>query len=183
MNEKIKYLLYGSNLWYLGEGMLGPFLAVFTEQIGGDILEISWAWSIYLLVSGVLTILLGKISDRINKEKMMILGYAINAFFTFAFILVDAPFKLFIVQAGLGLASALAAPTWNALYAKYEDKGKDGMEWGLADGEAMIVTGIAILIGGIIVSSFNFTALFVVMGVVQVVATVYQAGILRNKKH
>ena len=131
MNKKIKYLLNGSNLWNFGAGMLGPFLAIFTEKIGGNILDISWAWSIYLLVTGFLMIYFGRISDKINKEKMMTLGYGINAFFTFGYLFVDSPIKLFIVQAGLGLANALATPTWNALYAKHADDGKDGLEWGI----------------------------------------------------
>lgn len=52
MNSKIKALLYSSNIWYLGEGMLGPLLAIYTERIGGDIFDISWAWAIYLVVTG-----------------------------------------------------------------------------------------------------------------------------------
>lgn len=46
-------------MWYLGEGMFGPLLAVFTEQIGGDILNITAAWATYLIVTGFLTIIIG----------------------------------------------------------------------------------------------------------------------------
>lgn len=38
-------LLWSSNLWALGEGMLGPLFAVFAQRIGGNILDITWAWS------------------------------------------------------------------------------------------------------------------------------------------
>lgn len=182
MNDRIKTLLYGSNLWYLGEGMLGPLFAVYVKEIGGDILEITWAWATYLIVTGVLQIVFGKISDgKYSKETMMIAGYALNAIFTFGYLVVSSPFGLFIVQAGLGVALALANPTWNALYAKHEDKSKGGLEWGMANGEAQLVTGVAIIIGGFIVTFFSFKTLFIVMGIVQVIATVYQARILKKK--
>lgn len=182
MNKKIKSLLYGGNLWNFAEGMFGPLLAVFTERIGGDILDITSAWAVYLLVTGVLTIFIGKLSDKSDKARIMIFGYALNAFFTFAYLLVDSSLKLFVVQAGLGIATALATPTWNALYAEYEDKKKEGLEWGLASGAANIVTGIAIIIGGIILHYTSFETLFIIMGSIQLLATIYQMQILKKRK-
>ena len=35
LNKNLKILLYGGNIWYFAEGMLGPLFAVFTERIGG----------------------------------------------------------------------------------------------------------------------------------------------------
>ncbi len=108
----------------------------------------------------------------------MILGYALNAFFTFTYLFVSTPIHLLLVQAGLGIAVALASPTWCALYARYEDKKNDGYIWGLANGEAKLITGIAIIIGGLIVNYYSFTALFILMGIIQIIATIYQAKIL-----
>jgi len=182
MNKKIKILLYGANLWYLGEGMLGPFFAVFTERIGGSILDISWAWAIYLIIQGVLSAFAGKYSDgKILKEKLMIIGYALNAIFTFGYLFVSSPIHLFFIQAGLGVAAAMATPTWDALYAKHEDRHHGGYIWGLARGESEIVTGIAIIIGGLIINYYSFAALFVVMGIIQIIATIYQAQILKKE--
>ncbi len=182
MNRKIKILLYSSNIWYFGGGMLGPLFAVFTERIGGDILDISWAWATYLVISGVLYIVVGKLTDgKDNKAKVMIGGYALNALFTFGYLFVSVPWHLFIVQAGLGVAAALATPTWDALYAKYEDKKHDTFEWGLAGGEAQIITGIAVVVGGLVVSYYSFSILFIIMGVIQIIAALYQVQILREK--
>ncbi len=179
MNPQIKILLYGSNLWYFGEGMLGPLFAVFAQRIGGNILQLTTAWAIYLIVMGVMIIIFGKMSDRRDAAKLMVAGYALNAIFTFGYLFVTSPYQLFIVQAGLGAAYALAVPTWLTLYGKFEDPGREGSEWGLVTGEGRIVTGIAIIIGGLIVTYASFTALFVVMGCLQVVAALYQARILR----
>jgi predicted MFS family arabinose efflux permease len=181
MNSKARILLYADNLWYFGEGMLGPLFAVFSQRVGGDILDISIAWASYLIVAGVMIIIFGRISDRaISKEKLVIIGYSLNAALTFCYLLVASSMQLLIVQAGLGVAAALATPTWNALYTKYHDRKNSGYVWGLADGQAQIVTGLAIAVGGIIVSFFSFTLLFLVMGSVQVVAAIYLSRILKK---
>ncbi|OGH64588.1 MAG: MFS transporter [Candidatus Magasanikbacteria bacterium RIFCSPHIGHO2_01_FULL_41_23] len=180
MNPKEKILLYSSNLWNFADGMFGPLLAVFTEKIGGNILDVSWAWAIYLIVTGSCVILIGKYSDHHSKEKIMILGYALTALFTFGYLLVQSPLHLFIIQALLGIALALCNPTWYALYDQYSTQKSSGMSWGLADGEGKILTGIAIIIGGYIVKTFSFDILFIIMGSIQVCATMYQARILKK---
>lgn len=183
LNQRIKILLYGGNIWYFGEGMLAPIFALFAERVGGDILDISWAWATYLILAGFLYIVIGKATDIYgNKEKTMVVGYALNALFTFGYLLVSAPWHLFVIQAGLGVAAAMASPTWDALYARHEEEKHSGFKWGLAGGTAQIITGIAIVIGGYIVNYWSFTTLFVIIGVIQIIATVYQAQILRVKK-
>jgi len=181
IKRETKILLYGANLWYLGEGMLGPLFAIFAERLSGNILDITWAWATYLIVSGIMIMLIGRVSDSVlSKEKLMVTGYFLNAVFTFSYLLVNDSFDLFLVQIGLGVATAFATPTWNSLYAKYEDRKHDGYIWGLAGGEAQIVTGTALLIGGLIVTHYSFTVLFIVMGTIQTIAALYQAQILRK---
>lgn len=180
MNRKERILLYGSNIWNFADGMFGPLLAVFTERVGGDILDVSWAWATYLIVTGLCVIFVGRYSDHHSKEKIMIAGYALTALFTFAYLLVRTPTHLLFVQAGLGFALALCNPTWYALYDKYSSPKTAGLTWGLADGEAQILTGIGILVGGLIVEIFSFETLFIIMGSLQTVATLYQMKILEK---
>lgn len=178
-----KILLIGSNLWFLGEGMFGPMFAIFTEKIGGDILDVTGAWATYLIIAGLLYMIVGKITDaKQNKESVMVAGYALNTIFTFGYLFVTNPMQLFILQAGLGVATALASPTWYALYAKHEDKKHDGFQWALYGGTAQITTGLALLVGGVLVNYTSFDMLFFVMGCIQLLATIYQAKILLLKK-
>lgn len=177
--KKQRILLYSSNLWYLGQGMFGPLLAVFAQRVGGNILDVAWAWAIYSLVTGALQIVVGYIADRRNREKIMILGYALNALCTFGYLVVSTPMELFMIQVGLGVAMALATPTWSALYHDNSSSDQNGFLWGLAHGQAQIAIGVAMLIGGLIVSRYSFTTLFLVMGVVQTIATLYQIKILK----
>lgn len=181
LNSKTKTLLYGSNIWSLGEGMMGPIFAIFNQKIGGSILDISWIWATYLIATGVFTIFIGNISDRkISKEKLLVAGYALNTIFTFSYLLVASSLDLFFVQVGIGLATALATPTWDALYAQYQDDEQAGYVWGLAGGRDQLLTGFALIIGGLIVNYLSFQVLFITMGIIQAIATIYQAQILNK---
>ena len=182
LSKTTKILLWGANVWFFGEGLLGPLLAVFTEKIGGDILDISWAWAIFLIVTGICYVITGRlISGKPYKAKVMVLGYGLNAIFTFGYLFVSTPVHLFIVQACLGVSEAIGSPTWDSLYAKSLDDSHDGYAWGLAGGQSQIVTGIAILIGGFLVYYLSFNVLFITMGIIQVIATVVQARLLYIK--
>ena len=181
--QKERLLLWSSNLWALGEGMLGPLFAVFAERIGGNILDITWAWAIYLGMTGIFTIVAGNVSDRIwqwcGRERLLVAGYALNALCTFGYLFVHTTTGLFLVQAGLGVALALSSPTWSALYARYSPgEEKAGNTWGLVAGEQRLILAGAILVGGYIVNHYSFDALFIAMGTVQVIATLYLARIL-----
>ncbi|MFA5987138.1 MAG: MFS transporter, partial [Candidatus Paceibacterota bacterium] len=121
LNKETKALLFADIVWFFGEGMLGPLFAVFTEKIGGDILNISWAWATYLIVTGILIVVFGRLSDKkLSKKHLVLWGYILNAVLTFCYLLVKNPMQLLFLQAGLGIAAAMATPTWDALYSEYE---------------------------------------------------------------
>ena len=181
LSQRTKILLWGSNIWYLGEGMLGPLFAVFAQRVGGNILDITWAWAAYLAVTGVLTIWVGKIAGKkIAPENLMIAGYIVNALFTFGYLLVSAPWHLLLVQIGLGAAVALSTPTWSALYSASGENHEGSYLWSLPSGQYYLVTAVAVILGGLIVNYLSFTALFVTMGVIQIIATLYQSRIFRH---
>lgn len=163
--------------------MMGPLFAIFSEKVGGDILDLTWAWSTYLIITGLFYILVGKLlNNKEYKVKVMVLGYSLNALLTFGYLLVDSPLKLFLVQAGLGIAEALGTPTWDSLYARNLDNDLDSYAWGLSTGQSQIVTGIAFGIGGIITHFISFEALFITMGLIQLVAAIVTSQLLFKKK-
>lgn len=183
LNKKTIVLLKADVAWFFGEGMLGPLFAVFTERIGGDILNITWAWATYLIVTGILIVILGRLSDKtIDKKRLLFCGYVLNAILTFGYLLINNPYTMLLLQAGLGIAAAMATPTWDALYSKCENKKKDGLTWGLADGLSELFTGIAIIIGGLIVAYFSFTTLFIIMGIIQVISVILLMPLLKGKE-
>ncbi len=171
MNRYRKVLLASSYLWYFGEGLLGPLYAVFAQRIGGDILELTGAYALYLITMGVLSIYIGEFTNPGSRKHLMVMGYGMNAVATFGYLFVDSPPKLFLVQGALGVAAALATPTWNSLFSMHEDKRQMGRGWGLDAGGSNITLGLAAIAGGFIMANFGFTTLFLLMGVVQMAST------------
>lgn len=183
LSRTARILLIGANIWYFAEGMMGPLFAVFAERIGGDILDITWAWSTYLVTTGLLYIVVGRIlNNKPYKAKVMIAGYVLNACFTFGYLLVRTPVELFFVQAGLGVAEAIGTPAWDALYAKNLSDEMDAYAWGLSTGQSQIVTGFAFAAGGMITHFISFEALFITMGCIQLLAALVTAQVLHAGK-
>ncbi len=170
----LKVLRYSSNIWYLAEGMLGPLFAVFAQKIGGNVFDVAWAWALFLIIDGLLIVVVGKISDKYIKGNiLMVAGYALNALFTFGYLFVHSTAELFFIQIGLGVASALATPTWDEFYAELEEGlGERYNAWGLVEGEKELLMGAGLLVGGVIISRLSFYALFMIMGIIQILATI-----------
>lgn len=182
LTRTVKILLLSANIWYFGEGMMGPLFAIFAEKIGGDILDITWAWATYLVITGVIYIFVGKLlNGKSYKEKVLVFGYGLNALFTFSYLFVSNPLQLFAIQAGLGVAEAIGTPAWDALYAKNLHSGLDSYAWGLSAGQSQIVTGIAFAVGGLITHYISFEVLFTTMGFIQLLATLVTAQLLFKK--
>lgn len=184
LSKTIRILLIASSLWYFGEGLFGPLFAIFTQKVGGDLLDITWAWSAYLIVTGLMYFVVGKTLKNSNyKEEVMIFGYLLNTIFTFSYLFVDSVTSLFIVQIGLGIAESLSTPIWDSLFANDLEDSSDTFHWGLATGHTHFVTGIAVAIGGLITYYISFHVLFIVMGTIQVVATFTQSRLLYIKRN
>lgn len=182
MSKAESILLWSSNLLALGSGMMGPLYAVFAQNIGGDVFELTWVYALYLVVMGVGMILAGKVGDRVGHEYLSILGYAIIAAATFGYFLVHSITGLLVVQICVGVGMALQSPTWSALYDRYSGAGDhDGYVWGLSYGLWYVFQGVSVLTGGYIVTRYSFDILFVVMGTLLVLSTLIQAQLLRYR--
>lgn len=170
------------NFWGFGMGMLGPLYAVFALDVGASIMDASWVYALYLACMGVGIIIVGKIGDEKGHEKILVLGYGLSTVSAFGYILVDSLNSLIVVQVLMGISTALLTPAWYALYDRYSGDGtKDGYVWGLSSGLWYIFQGIAMIIGGWIVTAYSFDMLFICMGIVLTLSTIYQAQILKYR--
>jgi MFS family permease len=96
--------------------------------------------------------------------------------------MVDSVMTLFFVQIGLGIAESLSTPIWDSLFANDLEGKNNTFLWGLATGHTHFVTGIAVAIGGLITYYISFHMLFIIMGIIQALATIIQARLLFEKK-
>lgn len=142
-------------------------------------LDITYAWALFLITSGVLYIFFGKLlSNSTRKKEILVLGYALNTVFTFGYLLVHNSTQLFIIQILLAIAEAICSPLWDAIFAKELDEKDDVFFWSVAGGHTHLVSGIAIATGGLIAYHFSFEMLFILMGIIQAIATFIQWRLL-----
>jgi len=182
MTKSARILIWSSNFWNFADGLLGPLFAVFAQKVGGNVLDIAWAWGVYLVVTGVCIVIVGYVSDKLPKLPILFSGYILTAVLTFGYLFVTTPMQLLLLQAAMGFALALTNPTYMSLLGRFSIAGgKEGTTWGWADGRDKIATGLAVFAGGMIVSAYSFETLFIVMGTLQLVATAFIALLFKGE--
>ena len=174
MNNVYKTLLAATLLANFGDNLIGPFYAVFVEQIGGSILDMGYSITVFGICTGILMIIIGKLSDQINKELITIIGYLLYAIGSLFYLLISSPWQLFVLQIIFAVGTACLSAPLTALFAKHIQKGKEGLQWGIEGGGSFIVVGIAVFVGTLIVDQWGFRILFLSMFAMQMMAVIVQ---------
>ena len=170
MHKQLKIFLISNSFFILAAGMLGPIYAFFVKDIGGDILDAGFSWSIFMIISGVGMLIMGKVVDSLKKEKpMMIFGYALQSLGFLGYFFISNKIQLYIVQALMGVSITVQHPVFNSFYTRYLEKEKVAFQWAAWEGTYFIITGIAALIGAFLVKIFGFRTMFLIMFIVSLI--------------
>lgn len=162
--------------------MFGPLYSVFVVEVGGSFFHASSTWAAYMFTAGFLMFLCSKYEDSLkNKRVFLIVGYFVLAFGALSFAFVSSVEHVYLVQIINALGVGIVDPILKASYGKYEDKGKEAQEWALFDGGDKILIAIAAFLGGIFITYFSFSALFVVMFIIQLIAALLAFGLERKE--
>jgi MFS family permease len=169
-SKRARLLLKVSFLVTFAESMLVPMYAAFTERVGGSILDASIAYGLFSVATGLVIGLLGtrEIFER-NTGRFLMAGFLTSVVCDVAYVFVQNKWQLFAAQIVAGLATGLIEPAWDALFT-------DGIEtssakhWSIWAGGTHLLTGVAAFAGGLIAAWFSFTALFITMAGIDMVA-------------
>src|SRR3989344_2292908 len=164
MHKQLRLFLVVDGIYALAFGMLGPIYAVFVQQIGGDILEAGTAWAIFMISSGIGIFLMGKLQDRISKDKLfLVAGYAMRSLGFLGYYFVSNVTQMFVLQILLGLSVVIISPATYSFYSKHVNSKKRAFEWSLWEGMWYIAQGSGALAGGFLASLYGFKTLFLAM--------------------
>lgn len=164
LNTPLRILLITNSLVLLAGGMIGPIYALFVENIGGDLLDASFAGAAFALAAGVTTFISGKYTDgHDHKEMIVVLGYIVMGAGFFLYTIVDSMFTLLIVQVIIGFGEAIYLPAFDAVYSKHLDHNKEGQQWGAWESMYYFATAIGATAGGYIVVYSGFNPMFILM--------------------
>jgi MFS family permease len=173
MNKTIKVLI-GSDVFLLtGIGFISPIFAIFiNEEIVSSPAEAAkiagFSTAIYWGVKSLFEIPIGNYLDKNHGERddviFVILGNIIATFSVFGYLFSSTAAHIYIIQMLYGIGMAMNIPAWTAIFTRHIDKGKEAFEWAARSTIVGIGAGIAGALGGILVSSFGFDLLFVLVG-------------------
>ncbi|TAL47837.1 hypothetical protein EPN87_02035, partial [archaeon] len=73
--RNIKLMVTAAFVLYFLNGLFGPLLVVFIQNIGGDdLLNIGYVYATFIITSGIFGALSGKVSDKHGRRKLILLG-------------------------------------------------------------------------------------------------------------
>ena len=163
-NRATKILLSTDSIVLVSAAMLGPFYAIFVENIGGSLFDASLTIAIFAFVAGITTLFSGKYTDKIKEKELVIaFGYTVMGVGFFLYIFVNSIWTLFAVQILIGFAGAIYAPAFDALFSKHTENCKAGRVWGTWEAMNYFSISIGAVIGTLIVYYWGFEMLFILM--------------------
>ncbi|MBP9719621.1 MAG: MFS transporter [Candidatus Levybacteria bacterium] len=158
MNALRKILLLSDAFFLLSGGLLGPIYALYVQKIGGDLLDASSTFAIFMITAGIIVFLLGMWEDKVkHQKKFVIAGYGIGMIGSLGYLFVSSTTGLFIVQAILGFAVAMKDPAYDALFSTSQKH--LALAWGDWEAVDFLAIGIGAFVGGLIATNYGFPTL------------------------
>lgn len=163
-NRLYRTLVISYAISTFAEGIIAPIYAIFVQKIGGDILEATGAVATFLVMSGVATIAIhrSRWSQR-HRKTLMVAGWLIWVLGIGMYLVISDLLTLFAAQVLIALGNATANPAFDAELDDHTDSRIKSYEWGLFEALQDILSGVAAIAGGLVVTAFGFEALIYCM--------------------
>ena len=183
MKRISRLLLFVSFSLVVAEGLIGPIYAIFVKNIGGDVLAAGTSFGLFSIASGVFIFTFGR--SRFFKERlrlMVFFGCFIAAIGITSYLFVSNPLELFITQIVIGIGVGILEPSWDGLFSANLSEDKATTFWATWAGGRDFLSGIAAIVGGVIVAAYSFEVLFIIMTIFSLASVFIAGGILLEKK-
>lgn len=176
-----RILLMADALFLFAGGLLGPIYALFVKEVGGDLLEASTTFALFMLTAGFVIFFLSFIEDKSRHQNFFVIaGYGLGVIGYVGYFFVTSTIGLFIVQAILGLSIALKDPAYDAMFSRSSEKHL-ALSWGEWEAMEYMVLGISAIVGGYIAQEFGFQGLFLVMSTFSIVSFLISLYLIKPK--
>ncbi|MEM3061451.1 MAG: MFS transporter [Candidatus Bathyarchaeia archaeon] len=149
-----------TSLVTMGASLRNPIIPLYARNLGASIAETGLVVSIFSLVSSLMSMPMGLLSDRFGRKRLIILGIILQAF---ASILLAVSNKLYLVVlahiiAGMGLASYM--PALFAFVRDVSQIGYIGKAYGVFSSAHNLAFASGPALGGILAALLGFRGAF-----------------------
>jgi len=173
-NKSLRILITVNTAMVFVMGMIVPFYAIFVQKIGGSIAFAGLSWAIFSIVAGVMTLLFGSWQLKIKEQELLLaLGYIIRGLVFLSYAFIGSITQLIFTQILWGIGAALGMPAFDAVYSAHTNQKDSIVQWGKWEGIAAIATGLAAIIGGILIQEIGYFSVFIGMSVLSFLLGMY----------
>lgn len=177
-NAVVKRFVWADLVWLSGWGLLAPIFAVFVlQQIpGATVVTVGTAAAVYWILKSLIQIPVAIAIDRTSSERddylVLVVSLMLAGLTSFSYILVHTVWQLYLVEVLHAVSFALYIPAWNGIFTRHLDPKHRALEFALDSGAVGIATGIAGLLGSIVMQAFGFQIIFIITAVLSFAAAI-----------
>ena len=170
ISKIIKILILADLIFWSGWGLISPIFAVFVvEKIqGGTVAVVGMATAIYWILKSLLRIPIGLFLDNRPGEEddfwFLFFGLVIASLVPFGYLMASYPAHIYLLQAVYAVGMAMAFAGSSAIFTRHINKGREATEWGVEATSVGLGIGVSGGLGGLLVASFGFNIVFVLVG-------------------
>lgn len=147
----------------LGFGIISPLLPVYASSVGATGLWLGVIFAGFSFSRLILMPIIGRISDKQNKKKLIIVGLLLYTIISLLYIFASNVYLLTGVRMLHGLASVMVIPIVMAFVGETSAKGEEGSRMGGINTSRSLGRGFGPLIGGALYAAFGMSSVFLVM--------------------
>src|SRR3989344_2403235 len=177
-NAVVKRFIWADLVWLAGWGLLSPIFAVFVlQQIpGATVVTIGTAAAIYWILKSIIQIPVALAIDRTASERddylVLVVSLMLAGLTSFSYILVHTVWQLYLVEVLHAVSFALYIPAWNGIFTRHLEPEHRALEFALDSGAVGIATGVAGLLGSLIMQQFGFQVIFVTTAILSFISAI-----------
>jgi len=163
----------------LGGTIVAPIFPLFVESLVVVKAKVASTTGLIIAISGLVAAvtagIVGRISDRIGRKKVLVACTLSSGIFCIPQAIAQNVGQLLGLRALFGLAAGGTGPTVNALIGKIAPRDSYGRAYGLSTSMGAIGGAIGPLIGGLVASWLGLRPPFVIMGLMLIVVSIIVA--------
>jgi len=156
----------------MGMGIIAPIMPLYVRSFGAGGLVLGTVFAAFSVSRFVLGPVVGVLSDRIGRKKLIVWGLALYAAVSVLYVIAQALWQMGLFRFVHGVGSIMVTPIAQAYVGDLTPVGKEGRITNLFYASMFAGMALGPLVGGYLVEGWSLEAPFFVMGILSLLALI-----------
>ncbi|MBC6976174.1 MFS transporter [Bacillus sp. Xin] len=165
-----KRFITSQSIIMMAGSMVFPFYILLLRNVGDSFSQFGWAYGLFALTSALVYPLVGKISDKIGDQKLLIVYAWSMAVLMLCFPIATGVWHVYILQIMMGCLGAVQRNTEKTSLARKVESKEAGYEIGKYHVWTSIGGAVAVIITGYLVDFLTIGTIFYIASVLYMVS-------------